>query len=120
MTTLTITGEQMGSNKPWIARITGPDPKYRLARAFEAGVRDYGAANSVGSRGISTTWVLADGVYEISIPKSSHSIDRYFAEVKDGQLQRLTAAEVIKLVTKGTGGRYEGTARFPGRGNRGS
>jgi hypothetical protein len=102
MTTITITGEQIGGNKPWIARITGPDPKYRLARAFEAGIRDYGGA--VGSRGISTTWVLADGVYEISIPKSSKSIDRYFAEVKDGQIQRLTAAEVIKMVTQATGG----------------
>jgi hypothetical protein len=104
MTTITITGEQIGSNKPWIARINGPDPKYRLARAFEAGVRDYGAANSVGSRGISTTWVLGDGVYEISIPKSSKTIDRYFAEVKDGQMQRLTAEEVIKMVTQATGG----------------
>jgi hypothetical protein len=104
MATITITGEQIGSNKPWIARITGPDPKYRLARAFEAGVRDYGATNGVGSRGMSTTWALGDGVYEISIPKSSKSIDRYFAEVKDGQMQRLTAAEVINLVTQATGG----------------
>jgi hypothetical protein len=104
MATITITGEQIGSNKPWIARINGPDPKYRLARAFEAGVRDYGAANSVGSRGISTTWVLGDGVYEISIPKSSKTIDRYFAEVIDGRMQRLTAEEVIKMVTQATGG----------------
>jgi hypothetical protein len=104
MTAITITGEQIGSNKPWIARITGPDPRYRLARGFEAGVRNYGAANSVGSQGISTTWVLADRVYEISIPKSSKTIDRHFAEVKDGQMQRLTAAEVIKMVTQATGG----------------
>jgi hypothetical protein len=84
MITITITGEQIGSNKPWIARITGPDPKYRLARAFEAGVRDYGAANSVGSRGIRTTWLLADGVYEISLPQSPESTDRYFARGNRG------------------------------------
>lgn len=30
-----IKGEQIGSNKPWVARITGLDPKYGLRREEE-------------------------------------------------------------------------------------
>ncbi len=70
MNTVIITGEQIGSNKPWVARIAGTDPRWGLKREFLSGIRDYSGSNSVGTRGIETTFELEDGIYEINIPKS--------------------------------------------------
>ena len=42
---VTITGEQIGGARPWVARITGTDPKYGLKREFVNSVRDYSGAN---------------------------------------------------------------------------
>ena len=36
----------------WVAKITGEDNKYGLAREFVAYKKDYSSANSVGSRGV--------------------------------------------------------------------
>jgi len=93
-TTVTVKGETIGNARPWVALIQGRDPKYGFAREFLTGVRDYSRANSVGSRGIVTVWTLGDGLYEISLPQSWSRTERFFARVVDGQLERISAAEV--------------------------
>ena len=94
----TITAETIGNTKPWVARITGTDPKYGLKREFVNGTRDYSNANSVKTRGVETTWVLGDGIYECSLPKSWKNTERFFTIVTQDGYQFLTSTEVIKLV----------------------
>jgi hypothetical protein len=94
-----ITGEQIGGNKPWVAKITGLDPKYGLAREFVRGIRDYSGSNSVGSRGIETTFALEDGIYEINIPRSWKQTDREFIRVADGKYSGcLEKAEIVEAI----------------------
>jgi hypothetical protein len=82
---------------PWIAEIIGTHPKYGLGRKFLFGVRDYSRANSTGSRGIATTYDLAEGVlYEISDPASWARTERYFAVVKGGNLESVDAATALE------------------------
>ena len=39
-------------NKPWVAKITGTDPKFGMKREFINGNKDYAGANSKGTRGV--------------------------------------------------------------------
>lgn len=38
--------------KPWIAEITGTDPKYGFTRDFLTGQKDYSEASGAGNRGV--------------------------------------------------------------------
>lgn len=83
----------------WAAEITGRDPKYKYQREFLRYKKDYSRSNSVGTRGIYATYILDEGrLYEISAPQSWRATDRYFCTVEDGQVMRLTAEEVGKLL----------------------
>lgn len=97
--TTTLELEQIGGSKPWVAEITGRDPKYGLARSFLAGSRDYSRSNRPGTRGIYTTYVLEPGkVYEINDPHSWGKTCRYFARVApDLSLAVITAAEALEV-----------------------
>ena len=93
-----IRGEKIGGSKPWIARITGTDPKYGLRREFERGCVDYSGSNKPGTRGIYTNWILAQpGIYEYSLPSSWSNTDKGFIELlPDGSTQKLTQIEVLR------------------------
>src|SRR4030042_1894631 len=51
---------------PWVARITGTDPHFGLARQFVRCTKDYSEANSMGSRGVRGFYVLDSGIYEVN------------------------------------------------------
>lgn len=93
-----VTGEQIGGNKPWVAKITGLDPKWGLKREFVPGVKDYSGANSVGSRGIERAWVITEpGIYEYNLPRSWKNTDRDFFEIlADGTETCIDKTEIIK------------------------
>ena len=100
-----LTGEQIGGNKPWVARITGLDPKYGLKREFVQGLRDYSGSNSMGSRGIETTWLITEpGIYEYNLPRSWKSTDRDFCEVVEGgtdiPISKIEILQKLQEVTK--------------------
>lgn len=64
----------------WVAQITGVDPKYKYARTFLRGKKDYAHANRKGSRGVYVYYLLESGnVYEVK--KSSKR--RFFCIVDD-------------------------------------
>lgn len=87
--------------RPWVARITGRDEKYGLAREFIRGARDYADGNSTGSRGVYRWYELPEGeVYEINAPMSWKHADRYFARSHRGQLVRMTREEVDAWVAQ--------------------
>lgn len=80
----------------WVAEITGTDPTYKWRREFIKGKKDYGGANSVGSRGIFIHYILESGkVYEVKARTSWRSSDRYFCRVDDaGNIVRMAETEV--------------------------
>jgi hypothetical protein len=81
--------------QPWVARIVGFDPKYHYRREFvRAQSRDYSRANSVGSRGVYAYYVLGDGIYEVNERMTWKRTDRYFAQVSNGTITRITQEEV--------------------------
>ncbi len=57
----------------WVAQITGHDPKYKYARQFIKGKKDYTHANSKGSRGVFIYYLLESGyVYEVKKSSKRH------------------------------------------------
>ena len=93
----------MGRDKsnPWVARITGPDPQYGLAREFQRGYADYSAASGTGGRGIWLLYALDDGVYEVNKRLSWKHTKRYFVRVQDGDIAEITREEVERWLQDG-------------------
>jgi len=79
------------TNSYWVAEITGPDPRYRYARSFVKGKKDYARANSKGSRGIFSYYLLeTDRLYEVKAPVTWRRVEHYFCMVTDeGEVQRV-------------------------------
>lgn len=81
--------------RPWVAHITGTDPRHGLARTFLHGLKDYRDANGSGSRGVYLTFVLYPGrVYEVNELQSWTRWRRFFCRVEAGKVVEMTAAEV--------------------------
>ena len=80
----------------WVAEITGPDPRYRWARKFVKGKKDYAKANSKGSRGVFVWYTLQSGrVYDVQARVTWRRTERYFCRVDDaGEVVRMTEEEV--------------------------
>lgn len=76
-------------NEPWVARILGPDPKYKLRREFVRARKDYDESNSVGSRGVHLVFLLSDGVFEVYERTSWKRSRRYFVTVRDGAMTEI-------------------------------
>lgn len=75
----------LGPRAPWVAAITGRDPRFGLAREFlRPEHTDYARANAVGSRGVCLIYHLAPGVYEVAARESWQSTRRYFLRVHPG------------------------------------
>jgi len=86
----------------WVAEITGKDQKYKYARKFLKGKKDYSRANSKGSRGIFMEYLLeSEHYYEVSAQISWKNIDRYFCTVdNEGNIVRIDEAELPKEVER--------------------
>lgn len=80
--------------RPWVARITGLDSRYGLAREFVRGTRDYSEANSVGSRGLYLYYALADGIYEVRELISWQRDRRYFVRSEAGDIIEISRDDV--------------------------
>lgn len=82
---------------PWVAEITGRDPRYGLAREFLEGDRDYSLANRDGSRGVYLYFILRPGkVYEVNDHCRRYRWDRYFCRLGgDYKPVRMTREEVL-------------------------
>lgn len=87
------------TSRPWVARLTGLDPKYGFAREFLSGQKDYSLANSVGSRGVFVYYPLKPGVYEVNERLTWKKTRRYFIRVEDAQIEEITKDEVLAWLT---------------------
>lgn len=89
------------SNRPWVARITGTDATYGLARKFVSGQIDYSRANSKGSRGVYLYFPLKDGIYEVKRHLTWKKDRRYFIRVEDVRITEITREEVEQYLKLG-------------------
>jgi len=93
---VTVAREMIGSSKPWIAKITGRDAKYGLARDFLAAAIDYSHANRPRTRGVMYTWQLNDGIYEIKGGSSWGSAgERQFVRIEGEQVSKIEITDVL-------------------------
>lgn len=89
--------------RPWVARISGTDSRYGLAREFVEPHRDYAHVNSTGSRGIMLYFVVDEGeVYEVHKLVSWSKHVRYFCRIQDGDEIRMTREEVDQWLKERT------------------
>lgn len=89
-----------GRPRAWVARITGRDPRYGLAREFVGSKRDFAEANGTGSRGVYRWYELDEGgVYEVNAPLSWKHADRYFCRSERGKVVRMSREEVESWLT---------------------
>ena len=95
---------QLGHSKSWVARITGLDRRFGLAREFIYAQKDYTHANGTGSRGIYLYYFLPPGLYEISERVTWKRTRRYFARVVDDHtIIELTREEAVQWLQQHTG-----------------
>lgn len=81
--------------KPWVAEITGRDPKFGLRREFLPANWQRKRANGAHSRGVELWFLVESGhLYEVKAHVSWRSRDRYFCTVTDaGTIRRLSNEE---------------------------
>jgi hypothetical protein len=89
-----VTGST-GNRRPWVARITGKDPKYGLRREFLPSNLQRKRQNSNASRGVELWFLLEAGqLYEVKHHVSWRTTDRYFCTATEsGEVKRLTTQE---------------------------
>jgi hypothetical protein len=80
----------------WVARITGRDAKYGLAREFLRGSVSFrDVKDEIGARGVFRWYELAEGaIFEVNAPLSWTSADRYFCRSERGRVVRMTREEI--------------------------
>ena len=88
--------------RPWVARLRGLDERYGFAREFIVGMRDYGLANSLGSRGVFEYFALESGLYEINECIKLGRARRYFIRVKDTAITEISREEVEQCLKSAT------------------
>lgn len=87
----------MGRDKsnPWVARLTGFDDEYFFKREFVRGQRDFSCAKMTGSRGVYVYYALTPGLYEVNERISWKHVSRWFCQVKNGEIIKLSKREVV-------------------------
>lgn len=90
---------QPSGGNTWLARITGPDPKYKLKREFLTPTEKN--HSSSGKTGTDIWHIRKDGFYEFNEAWK----DRGFFKIENGELSHVTRDEVLMTVAQdGPGG----------------
>lgn len=82
---------------PWVAEITGTDPRYRLARTFLPRKLDCRDANRKGNRGVQCWWTLESGhLYQARYRVTRNKwVTRYLTVTQDGDIADITEQEAL-------------------------
>lgn len=98
MAMTTIRKQVYGRATSWVARITGRDPRYGLAREFVRR-RDVTAHRSNVYRDLEWTIDLEEGaIYEYRFAVSSRQEERGYWRVQGGQLVPATHEQVLEAM----------------------
>ena len=90
-------GSHSYAGKAWVAKIVGPDPKFRLARSFE-NKRDVDTTGNV-YRELEWAFAAAEGdIYEYFDQVSSGRSERGFWVVEGGRLITAEYSDVIRRI----------------------
>jgi hypothetical protein len=85
--------------RQWVAEVVGFDMWSGFKREFLKGKKDYLNANSVGSRGVYVYYILEPHkVYDVKQPMTWSTDNRYYCEVVDGEIIRLSESEVSQCL----------------------
>jgi hypothetical protein len=81
---------------PWVAEITGTDPRYGLARTFLPRKLDCRHANRKGTRGVECWWTLESGrLYQARYRVTwDEWVTRWLTVTPDGEIEDVTEQEV--------------------------
>jgi hypothetical protein len=79
---------------PWVARITGLDPVYKLAREFQSPVFDYSRATRNG-KNTYVYYFLPPGIYEVWYAISWKHETRYFIQVDESGVKHEIGREEV-------------------------
>ena len=83
--------------RAWVAKVRVLPSGYVQREFLRPNAMDYTEANSVGSRGVyKCYWLQEQCYYEVSEPISWKNTDRYFCEVINGEIVRMTKEEVLE------------------------
>lgn len=82
---------------PWVAEITGTDPRFGLAREFLPRKLDCRDANRTGERGVTCWWTLESGrLYQVRYRVTwSKWVTRYVTVTQDGDITGITGQEAL-------------------------
>lgn len=90
-----VLGHDVG--QPWVARIVGPHPRYKLLREFVRGQRDFIEAYGTG-RGIKMNFYIKPGIYEVREPLSRTKERRFFIRAREGRWAEIERGEALVAV----------------------
>lgn len=89
-----VMNHQPSGGKTWLARITGPDPKYKLKREFLTA--DEKRHSSSGKTGTDYWHIRQDGIFEYDEAWKN----RGFFRIEAGEFISMSRDEVILTVTQ--------------------
>lgn len=82
--------------RPWLAQVTGTDPRYGLARQFVRARIDYRGANSRATRGAWFWWTLDEGLlYETRYLSAWSRQEHRFLTASGGDVRDVTGEEAL-------------------------
>lgn len=108
--------------KPWVARITGPDEKYGLVREFVRPLNDWSDARRAWSGnvyGVVSAFPLREGhLYEVKRTEgkpSKRHVVRQFYWLEASKLTEIGPEAALQRIAGGAAGAAFRTREFPGR-----
>jgi hypothetical protein len=87
--------------RPYVARVipTVAAPGFRTEELIP--LKDYSAANRIGSRGVYAFYTLDDGLYEVNQRLTWGKARLYYLRVADGQKTEMTRQELYQCLRNG-------------------
>lgn len=84
--------------RPWVARITGTDPKWGFKREFMRGVNEYAESNNVGSRKM-RYYHVPPGIYEVCRHVTWTRYEQFFCRVdENGEVEKISREKVMEAI----------------------
>ena len=92
--------ERIGDSRCWVAELVGVSDRYWFDRHFIKPLVDYSHANSKGTRGVVSNYMLREGViYEVQGAVSWGKRERYFCRVVNGSIMKQSIEEVLQWLS---------------------